>query len=187
VEKRAFFATTPYLTDYGDFAVIRKGSIMASYKIPPATLMSFSDPGKPFLSFDQFLNVVQWFRDNIYALEHIQNYTSLAGKEFTMWTVRQESSYHQHIWFDQLDEDLELSFEVLPLDRNSSFSLKVELRLSNGDLCFRHTQELAVEKMGKNGFRMTSWKKVPEIRDFLLMQVSADQSRTKKETHLEDA
>jgi len=143
---------------------------MKTYQISPGSLKTFSVPGKPFLSFDQFLNVVQWYRDYHYAAENVERFSTLAGKEYSVWTVRQNSSYFRHVWLEQLSSDLKLSFEVLPLVRNATFSLQIELSGPNGELYFSHFQELAVERLGKNGFVLTSWRRVPEIRDFLLSE-----------------
>lgn len=147
---------------------------MISYQISPGSLKTFSVPGKPFLSFDQFLNVVQWYRDYHYAAENVEHFTSLAGKEYSVWTVRQNSSYHRHVWLDQLSTDLTLSFEVLPLERSATFSLQVELSGAKGELYFSHFQELAVERLGANGFILTSWRRIPGIRDFLLKETSGE-------------
>lgn len=145
---------------------------MKTYRISPGSLKTFSVPGKPFLSFDQFLNVVQWYRDYHYAAENVDRFSELAGKEFSVWTVRQNSCYFRHVWLDQMSTDLTLTFEVLPLDRNATFSLKIELSGENGELYFQHLQELAVERLGQNGFVLTSWRRIPEIRNFLLSQVA---------------
>ena len=84
--------------------------------------------------------------------------------------MRQSSSYLQHVWLDQLSSDLVLTFEVLPLVRNATFSLKVELSGASGELYFSHFQELAVERLGTNGFKLTSWRRIPELRKFLLSE-----------------
>ncbi len=146
---------------------------MISYNLSPGDLKTFSVPGKPFLSFDQFLNIVQWYRDYHYAAENISNYAEHAGKNFTVWTVRQHSTYLQHVWLDQLKSDLILTFEIPHLERNATFPLRVRLIGKDGELFFTNIQELAVERLIDDRFVLTSWRRIPDLRDFLIKERSA--------------
>lgn len=145
---------------------------MITYQMSPGDLKTFSVPGKPFLSFDQYLNVVQWYRDYHYAADNVADYAALVGKSISVWTVRQNANYHKHIWLDELKDELTISFEIPYLNRNATFPLLVKFLTVGGELVFSHFQELAVERSVGDKFVLTSWRRIPQLRDFLLKEVT---------------
>ncbi|WP_223640638.1 hypothetical protein [Rhodobacter sp. TJ_12] len=146
---------------------------MIAYRISPDKLRTFGTEGKPFLSFDQFLNLVQHFRDDHYAAQHIQGFVEEVGRFYSIWTVTQESRYFRHIWFDQIDSDLSIEFQILPLTQSSNFLLDIALRGADGALYFTNRQKLAVDRLVGDRFVLASWKRIPGLRAFLEAQAAA--------------
>ena len=50
-----------------------------SYLLNPGVVKTFADPGKTFLTFDQFVTIVQWYRDTHYAPDHVEGFAKAVG------------------------------------------------------------------------------------------------------------
>jgi len=139
------------------------------YTLTPADLKTFSTSGMPFLTFDEFLNIVKWYRDGFYAGMNVTNFITDIGKKYNVWTRHTVSTYHRHIIFSELVDSVTLSFEIPHLEKFASFPLKI--KISDGDgIYFYHEQELAIDHLVNGKFVVTSWAKIPEIRKFLKSQ-----------------
>lgn len=141
-----------------------------SYKITPSVLKTFADPSKPFLSFDQFVNIAQWYRDDYYARDHVPGFDADIGTAYLVWTRHTSSSYFRHIFPDQLTKDLTISFEIPHLEHASWFPLVIKVFDEDG-LYFLHEQQLVIERNVGGRFMLSSWRRVPGLRAFLTSQV----------------
>lgn len=142
---------------------------MISYTLSPSVLKTFGTPEKPFLSFDQFINIVQWYRDVFYAVDNVKGFEKDIGTRYAIWTRRATSRYYNHIFFDQLTEDVTITFSIPRLDRNATFPIAVKIH-DRKRVYFEHEQEIALERLSEGRAVLSGWKRVPEIRDFLLSQ-----------------
>lgn len=138
---------------------------MITYKLSHAVLKTFADAGKDFLTFDQFVTIVQWWRDVHMAPDYVPGFSDDIGKVYNVWTRTAVSSYHRHIFPDELCNDLTISFCIPHLMRASYIPLEVEIFDEDGTY-FRHQQRLAFERMVGGRFVLTSWKKIPSVAKF---------------------
>lgn len=140
-----------------------------SYRLNPGVVKTFADPGKPFLTFDQFVTIVQWYRDTYYAPDHVEGFSKSAGVEYMVWTRSADSSYYRHVFPDELKTDFRVAFSIPSLDSPAWFPLVV--RMYDGEnLVFKHEQKLVVERLVNDRFVLSSWTKIPGLRDFLQSQ-----------------
>lgn len=148
---------------------------MISFSLSAATLKTFACSGSNFLSFDEFLNIVKWYRDCHYAAENIRNFEQRVGVEFNVWTRSLRCTYHRHVFLDEVKHALTLSFEVPHLDRRATFPLVVKLFDAQGAY-FVCEMELAMERFADNHFVLSSWQRTPDIRDFLLQECRVNEA-----------
>ena len=134
-----------------------------SYTLKPALIRTFATAGFPFLTFYEFNELTGWYRDTYFAPEHVDNYELDAGRSYTVWTHETTSIYRRHIFLDALEGDVTLSFEVPSLDTASWFPLRIQL-FDQGGLYFRHDQKLVVDRLSDGASRLTSWKKIPDLK-----------------------
>lgn len=139
------------------------------YRITPQVLKTFANPSIPFLSFDQFVTIAQWYRDEYFAPDHVKGFSADIGKAYLVWTRFTSSVYHRHVFPDQLRESLCISFEIPHLDYASWFPLAIKIYDGAG-LIFEHEQKLVIERNIDGRFVLSSWKKVVELRSFLISQ-----------------
>ncbi|MCV6592364.1 MAG: hypothetical protein OIF48_05385 [Silicimonas sp.] len=140
-----------------------------TYRLTPGVLKTFADPGKGFLTFDQFVTIVQWYRDTHYAPDHVEGFADAVGRDYMVWTRSATSSYFRHVFPDALTSDFTIGFSIPSLDSRAWFPL--EVRMYDGqELVFQHVQKLVMERKVKDRFVLSSWQKVPPIREFLLSQ-----------------
>ena len=140
-----------------------------SYVLSPGVLKTFADPGKPFLTFDQFVTIVQWYRDTYYAPDHVEGFSEAVGVDYMVWTRSANSSYYGHVFPDELTSDFRIAFSIPSLDSKAWFPLVV--RMYDGEnLVFKHEQKLVIERRVNDRFVLSSWQKVPEISDFITSQ-----------------
>ncbi|WP_127044800.1 hypothetical protein [Pseudorhodobacter sp. E13] len=144
---------------------------MITYQRSPANLKTFCSPGKPFMAFNEFVDLVQWERDVYWAPDNVKGFEQDIGQAYNVWTRRSVSVYHRHIFPDELTDPVTIAFEVPHLDKNATFPLVVKIFDDHG-LYFEHEQELALERLVSGRFILSSWKKVPKVREFLLSQVA---------------
>ncbi|KQI70757.1 hypothetical protein AN191_16390 [Loktanella sp. 5RATIMAR09] len=137
-----------------------------SYTLKPAFVRSFATSGYPFLTFYEFNDLTGWCRDTYFAPDHVAGYNDDIGKSYTVWTHQAVSAYRRHIILDELVEDIEVSFEVPSLDCASWFPLRICL-FDRGGLYFQTDQKLVVDRIHDSGSVLTSWKKIPALRESL--------------------
>ena len=142
---------------------------MINYQITPAVIKTFASPDKPFVSFNEFVNIAQWYRDVHYAPDNVVGFEQDIGQAYNVWTRQSVSTYHRHIFPDELSEDVTISFEIPHLERNASFPIKITLFDELG-VYFEHQQDVALERLVGGRFVLTSWRKIPQISKFLLSQ-----------------
>lgn len=144
-----------------------------SYLLNPGVLKTFADPGKTFLTFDQFVTIVQWYRDTYYAPDHVEGFADAVGSDYMVWTRSANSSYFRHVFPDELTSDFRVTFSIPSLDSKAWFPLVV--RMYDGEeLVFKHEQKLVIERKVNDRFVLSSWQKVPAIRDFVMSQCPAN-------------
>jgi hypothetical protein len=137
-----------------------------SYTLKPAFVRSFANSGHPFLTFYEFNDLAGWCRDTYFAPEHVGGYNDDIGKSYTVWTHQAVSAYRRHIILDELVENIEVSFEVPSLNCASWFPLRIRLFDRDG-LYFQTDQKLVVDRIHDGGSMLTSWKKIPALRESL--------------------
>ena len=142
---------------------------MAEFKISKPALLAFGQIGKPFLSFDQYNNVVQVYRDEFYAAQRIPNFLTDVGHKYNLWTVNSVNRYMRNLFFDDVDGYVSISIEIPNIDKKSSFPFIIKIFDNNG-VYFEQNQNIAVEVNRGEGFKITSWTKVPPIREFVLSE-----------------
>lgn len=139
------------------------------YPLSPGVLKTFADPGKDFLTFDQFVTIVQWYRDTHYAPDNVPGFLKDVGRKYAVWTRSASSSYFRHVFPDEMAGDFTISFEIPSLESRAWFPLVVRMFDDDG-LIFQHEQKLVIERCVGGRFVLSSWQKVPTIRDFLISQ-----------------
>ncbi len=137
-----------------------------SYTLKPGFVRTFAHSGYPFLTFYEFTELAGWCRDTYFAPDHVPGYAQDVGKTYTVWTHDTFSAYRRHIILDALSGNLEISFEVPHLDAMSWFPLRICIFDRDG-LYFQTDQKLVVDRIGDGGAALTSWKKIPALRDSL--------------------
>jgi len=142
---------------------------MAVYQIPKPILCSFGQVGKPFLSFDQFNNVVQKYRDEHYAAQNIENFADNIGVAYNLWTIDAQSRYFRNLFFAAVWKPISISFCIPHIDHAASFPLAITIFDEDG-VYFTQEQRIAVERRTGDGFTLTSWRRIPAIRDFVLSE-----------------
>ena len=142
---------------------------MAEFKISKPALLAFGQAGKPFLSFDQFNNVVQVYRDEFYAAQRVPGFLTDVGTKYNLWTVNSENRYLRNLFFDEVDGGVSISIEIPNIEKKSSFPFIIKIFDDNGTY-FEQAQNIAVEANRGDGFKVTSWTKVPAIREFVLTE-----------------
>ena len=137
-----------------------------TYDIKPDLVRSFATSGVPFLTFYEFNDLTGWCRDTYFAPEHVAGYAEEIGKTYTVWTHDAFCAYRRHIFPDRLTGPVRMSFEVPSLTALSWFPLRICVFDRDG-LYFQTDQKLVVERIGAGGAALTSWRKVPALRDSL--------------------
>jgi len=139
------------------------------YTLTLADMKTFSVSGMQFLTFDEFLNIIKWYRDGFYAGMNVANFPKDVGVKYNVWTRYTESTYNRNIIFDEIIGEIYLSFEIPNLDKYGTFPLLIKLYDEDGNYLV-HYQDLAIQRFHKDHFITTSWARVPEIREFLQSQ-----------------
>lgn len=136
------------------------------YVLTPSMVRTFATAGFPFLTFYEFADLAGWYRDTYFAPDHVPGYKTEAGHSYTVWTLDTTSAHRRHIFLDDLKADVTLSFTVPSLDQTAWFPLRIRLFDRDG-LYFQHDQKLVVERLVGEGGNLTSWKKIPNLRNAL--------------------
>jgi hypothetical protein len=137
-----------------------------TYQLTPNFVRTFAMSGLPFMAFYEFNDLTGWCRDTYFAPDHVEGYDKDIGTKYTVWTHDATSAYRRHIFLDELSEDITISFEIPSLKTVSSFPLRIRL-YDKGGLYFQHDQKLVVERIHEDRTALTSWKKIPQLRDSL--------------------
>jgi len=149
---------------------------MTVYHIPYDELTKFRQPGVGFMPFNQFGNVVQKFRDERYAAENIVGFQCDIGRMYNLWTCEANGRYLRNLLFDQVEDGVSIAFSVPSVKTNAVFPLRIRI-FDEAGIFFQQVQTIAVEKKigsSDNGsgsdFRLTAWRKVPTISDFVMSE-----------------
>lgn len=148
------------------------------YLLNADDLKTFADPSLPFLTFAHFVEIVRWYRDYHFALQNVRGFRTDCGSAYQVWTRSTTSSYLRHIFPNEITEPVVLSFEIPKLESPAWFPLRVEIYDNNGTY-FIHEQQLVIERNIGDRMAISSWQKVPAIRDFLLVNaIKADNTQS---------
>lgn len=137
-----------------------------TYPLKPGFIRSFATSGYPFLTFYEFNDLAGWCRDTYFAPDHVEGYADDIGKSYTVWTHDAVCAYRRHIILEQLKGSLSISFEVPFLRAAAWFPLRICIFDADG-IYFQTDQKLVVERIDARGATLSSWKKVPALRDSL--------------------
>lgn len=140
---------------------------MATFHIAKPRLLTFGQPGVPYLSFDRFNNIVQVYRDEYLAAQRIEDFLSDMGVTYMMWTASLTNYYRRNLIFDEVNGYISISIEIPNIDKKSTFPFEIKIFDERGVFFIQH-QEIAVQTHSGNGLKLTGWRKVPAIRDFVL-------------------
>lgn len=145
---------------------------MAVYNIAKPRLLTYGQLGVPYLSFDRFNNIVQVYRDEYYAAQRIDDFLLDMGVTYMMWTASLENRYLRNLIFDEIDGYISISIEIPNIDKKSTFPFEIKIFDEKGVFFIQH-QEIAVQTRSGNGFKLTGWRKVPSIREFVLEEAGS--------------
>lgn len=137
-----------------------------AYRVTAASVRTFGTSGYPFLTFYEFGDLVGWYRDTYFAPDHVANYASDIGQTYAVWTHEVFAAYRRHVLFDEMPDDVLVTFEVPFLTSMSWFPLRVCVVDQDG-LYFQMDQKLVVERLSAGKGAITSWKKIPVLREGL--------------------
>lgn len=161
----------PFEAVINGFARMTGGHAEASpraitYSLKPAFIRTFATSGYPFLTFYEFNYLSGWCRDTYFAPDHVDGYANDIGKSYTVWTHEAVCAFRRHIILDQLKGPLSISFEVPFLRAAAWFPLRICIFDADG-VYFQTDQKLVVERIDARGAALSSWKKIPALRDSL--------------------
>lgn len=143
---------------------------MKTYEIHKPFLMQLAVDGVPFVSFDQFNNLVKLYRDDFYASQYVEGFTYDIGVEYNVWTVDCHNRYYRHLWFAQITKPIWISFDVPNLNRNATIPLLIKIFDEDG-LYFQQEQNICMERRVGDRFSVCSWRKIEAVRNFVESEV----------------
>lgn len=143
---------------------------MVSFKIPNELLEQFKTADVPYMSFDQFNNLVKIYRDEHYAAKHIENFVADIGRQYNLWTVDTYNRYSRNLFFDQITKPLYISLLIPHCDKAKYFPLLISI-YDEDDEYFSQEQNVAVQRIIGSKVRPTSWRKIEALSDFVLAEV----------------
>ena len=139
---------------------------MIVYEIHMPFLRLFAKEGVPFMTFDQYGNLVKLYRDDFYATQHVDMFAVDVGVKYLVWTYDAHAHYYRNVFFDQIDKPMYISFEIPDAESNAVIPLHVKVYDDDG-VIFAQEQKLMVSRFANGAFHKTGWRKVPEIRAFV--------------------
>ncbi|WP_428336302.1 hypothetical protein [Paenirhodobacter sp.] len=139
---------------------------MITYEIHRPFLMQRAKEGVPFLSFDQFHNLVKLYRDDFYAAQNVAGFAQDIGQNYNVWTVDCQSRYHRHLWFSEVRAPVWISFEVAEPSKPARLPLQVRI-FDAGGLYFEQLQHICFERRVGQRFQVCSWRKIEPVRSFI--------------------
>jgi hypothetical protein len=146
------------------------GAPIARYQITRSFFEQFEKEGRPFLSFDQYDNLVRKYRDEHYAVECIESFSEDVGRRYNLWTVETQNRYFQNLFFNQIKAPLIIEFSIPNAQRKASFPLSISV-YKDGDLVFTQKQIIAVQKIVGNKAKTVGWRKIAPIQQFVSSQI----------------
>lgn len=156
---RASIASPERRSDRG-----RPGAV--THRLTPALVRSFATSGYPFLTFYEFNHLTGWCRDHRFVPTCVPGYDDDLGRVYNVWTHEAQCIYRRHILLDALAGDISVTFEIPHLDAMSWFPLRISV-LDRGGLYFQTDQKLVVERIRDGKAALTSWRKIPQLRETL--------------------
>ncbi|MDF2142921.1 hypothetical protein [Paenirhodobacter sp. CAU 1674] len=136
------------------------------YSLKPGFIRTFATSGYPFMTYYEFNDLAGWCRDTYFAPDHVAGYAEEIGKAYTVWTHEELSAYRRHVILGDLRGNLTIAFEVPFLTAAAWFPLRITLFDVKG-VYFQTDQKLVVERIDAQGAVLSSWKKIPALRDSL--------------------
>ena len=165
-------AQTPVSTVFDGFSrlldarTIQPNRDAITYKLSANFVRTFATSGLPFLTYYEFNELTGWCRDTYFAPDHVTGYREDIGKAYTVWTHEAISAYRRHVFLDDISQDIQVSFEIPFLNTASWFPLRICLFDRDGPY-FQNDQKLVVEPLSDGRPTLTSWKKVPQLKNCL--------------------
>ena len=144
---------------------------MITYEIHKPFIMQLETNDVPFVSFDQYSNLVKLYRDDFYAAQHVDSFICDIGVEYNVWTVECHNRYYRHLWFDQIERPISISFEVVDLRKSATIPLKIKIFDADG-IYFEQDQSICIERRVGDRFLISSWRKVEPVRAFVQREVN---------------
>lgn len=145
---------------------------MVVYHIPKSFLLAYAKPDRPFLSFDQFNNLVRLYRDEFYATQYVEGFIYDIGVRYNVWTVDTVNRYHRHLFFDRIRGRISISFEIPNAHANATIPLEIAI-FDEGGLYFTQRQRVTIEHFVGGKPVLCSWRKIDTVRDFVLRETGA--------------
>lgn len=145
---------------------------MITYQIPTAMFRMFSKDGVPFMNFAQFNNLVQMYRDEFWASQHVEGFLWDIGVKYNVWTRTTVNQYYRHVFFDEIKQPISISFKIPHLAQHATIPLSVTL-YDEGGVYFTQDQTLAIERIKGGKGRICGWRKIETIRNFVLNECDA--------------
>lgn len=146
---------------------------MVVYNIPRTILMSYSKEGRPFMSFDQFNNLVRLYRDEFYAAQYLEGFIYDIGVRYNFWTVDTANRYTRHLFFDRIRGQISISFEIPDVRKFATIPLAVKIFDEEG-VFFTQEQRVTVELIADGNPTICSWRKLDTVREFVLRECNAN-------------
>lgn len=159
-------ATTCSDIDRSDRPAARKVPGAKSQSLKPALVRSFATSGYPFLTFYEFNHLTGWCRDHWFVPKCVPGYDDDIGRIYNVWTHETRCIYRRHIMLEELVGDISVTFEIPNLEAMSWFPLRIRV-LDRDGLYFQTDQKLVVERIQDGKVALTSWRKIPQLRETL--------------------
>ncbi|MCB1327941.1 MAG: hypothetical protein KDK28_00045 [Maritimibacter sp.] len=145
---------------------------MVVYDISKSFLLAYAQPDRPFLSFDQFNNLVRLYRDEFYATQYVEGFIYDIGVRYNVWTVDTVNRYHRHLFFDRIRGRTSISFEIPHARANATIPLEIAI-FDEGGLYFTQRQRVTIEHLVGGKPVLCGWRKIDTVRDFVLRETGA--------------
>lgn len=142
---------------------------MKTYQIPKTMFRMFASEGVPFMNFAQFNNLVQMYRDEFWASQHVEGFIYDIGVRYNVWTRSTNNTYYRHVFFDEIKTPISISFRIPHLTRNATVPLHIALYDEDG-VYFTQEQLLAIERIEGSKKSICGWRKIDTVRDFLIAE-----------------
>lgn len=146
---------------------------MKQYEIHRPFLMQLAKNDVPFVTFDQFNNLVKLYRDEFYATQHVDGFINDIGVAYNVWTVECTNHYRRHLWLDRITQPIWITFDVPELQRHATIPLHIKIFDDDG-VYFEQRQRISLERRIEDRFFLCSWRKIEPVRQFVEREVSQE-------------